>query len=143
MKKGITFSVLAVAVSIMIITVTTAVVFGTRAADSASYEEYISKLKRMEDGINYYQEKNDDLPTVGVLAKTDISDEFLQALTSNGDQDSDLYIVDMSKLNVVNVDIGYGLPTTDDIFLLASGTNNLYYLAGMEYKGRVRFNIER
>lgn len=144
MKKGITISVLAIAVAIMAIAVSTALVIGTKNIKSASYEEYISKLKRVEDEINLYEEKYDALPITGeILSKVGANQDFLNALNNNGDNLDDLYIIDMDKLNVVSVNIGYGSSENNDIFLIASNSKNLYYFAGMEYRGITRYNIER
>lgn len=144
MKKGITLSVMAVAVSIMFIIIGTATIIGTNTMKAASYEEYISKLKRVEDEVNFYIESTGKLPTTGeIISKNGCKPELLNAITTNSDTENDLYIVDMSKLNPVSVNIGYGDIQNNDIFIIAANTNNVYYYGGYKYEGKLIFNIER
>lgn len=144
MKKGITLSVMAVAVSIMFIVVSTAAIIGTNTMKAASYEEYISKLKRVEDAVNLYIEENDIIPTTGeVIANSGCSQSFINALAANGDVQEELYVLDMNKLNVVSVNIGFGNIDNNDIFIVTSNTNNVYYYGGFKYDGITIFNIER
>lgn len=144
MKRGITLSVMAIAVVIMIIVISTATVIGTNTMKAASYEEYISKLKRVEDEVNFYIENEGTLPITGeVISKSGCKPDFVNKLNANGDSQEDLYIIDMNKLNVISVNIGYGNIDDNDIFLITSNTNNIYYYGGFEYDGETIFNIER
>lgn len=140
MKKGITVSVIVVAVSIMFIAISVATVIGTRTIQTAVYEEYMSKLKRVEDAINLYQNQNDQLPLTGeVMSKEGTPPNFLQTVYDVGDKDNKLYIIDMNKIIVSNVSIGYGTVNDNDIFLIAENSNNVYYYKGMEYRGKIYY----
>ncbi len=144
MKRGITLSIMAIAVSIMFIVIGTATIIGTNTMKAASYEEYISKIKRVEDEVNFYMESEGTLPLTGeVLSKSGCKPEFINVLNANGDSQNDLYIIDMNKLNVISVNIGYGNIDDNDIFLITANTNNIYYYGGFKYDGRMVFNIER
>lgn len=144
MKRGITLSIMAIAVAIMFIVIGTATVIGTNTMKAASYEEYISKLKRVEDEVNFYIESEGTLPITGeILSKDGCKLEFINALNANGDSQNDLYIIDMNKLNVVSVNIGFGTIDDNDIFLITANTNNIYYYGGFKYDGKTIFNIER
>lgn len=144
MKRGITLSIMAITVTIMVIVISTATIIGTNTMKAASYEEYISKIKRVEDEVNFYIESEGILPITGeVISKTGCKPEFINVLNANGDSQNDLYIIDMNKLNVISVNIGYGSVDDNDIFLITSNTNNIYYYGGFKYDGRIVFDIER
>lgn len=144
MKRGITLSVMAITVVIMVIVISTATIIGTNSMKSASYEEYISKIKRVEDEVNFYIESEGTLPITGeILSKGGCKPEFINVLNSNGDSQNDLYIIDMNKLNVVSVNIGFGNIDDNDIFIVTSNTNNVYYYGGFKYDDKTVFNIER
>lgn len=144
MKKGITVSVIAIAIVIIFISISTATVIGTRTMKSATYEEYMSKLKRVEDAINLYQNKNNELPITGeIMSKEGAPTSFLEQIKQKDDENNKLYIIDMNKISVSNVSIGYGTVENNDIFLISENTNNLYYYKGMEYKSKMYYCFKR
>ncbi|MBR5227631.1 MAG: hypothetical protein IKV94_03240 [Clostridia bacterium] len=135
MKKGITITVLSVTVAIMLIIVTTVSVVGTRSIDTANFEEYKSKLKRVSDIVLEYVKTNKELPITGeVVSKNGFGDDFINELTVNGDEDSKLYVVDLDKLDIV-INIGDGDTSDENIFVVSEETNNVYYLKGRTYRG--------
>ena len=62
MTKGITISTLTIAVAVMLILISVSTVIGIGSIRTASYEEYLSKLTRVANDVNFYYKKNGLLP---------------------------------------------------------------------------------
>lgn len=143
MKKGITISILAVAVAIMFILATTATVIGANAIQTASYEEFLSKLSRVASSVNKYVVDNKTLPTtLEIVAKQGLPNALIAELTNNNDATNNLFVIDMSELRVESVNIGNGTLSNMDVFVVAENTNNVYYLKGVKYKGVTYYGMQ-
>ena len=141
-KKGVTTTVIVLAVIIMFIILTTATVVGSRNIDTVNYEEYMSQLTRVSNSVNEYIVKNDELPTLGqIVAKANLTEDLTNEITANGDTNNDLYVVDMSKLDVNNVKKGTGSIDDRDIFLVAENSNNIYYYKGYKFRGTMYYGV--
>lgn len=142
MKKGITISILVVTVVLMFIIVTTATVIGTRTIQTASYEEFMSKIYRVSNDVNKYVMDNKSLPTTSeVIAKEGLSNVFKEELNKKKDVWNNLFVIDMTKLRTESVNIGKGTVEDMDVFVVAENTNNVYYLKGVNYKGATYHGI--
>lgn len=143
MKKGITISILVVTVVLMFIIVTTATVIGTRTIQTASYEEFMSKIYRVSNDVNKYVIDNNSLPiTSEIIAKEGLSNAFKEELNKNKDVWNNLFVIDMSKLRTESVNIGKGTIEDMDVFVVAENTNNVYYLKGVKYKGETYYGLQ-
>ena len=141
-KKGVTTTVIVLAVIIMFIILTTATVVGSRSIDTVNYEEYKSQLTRVSNSLNEYVTKNDELPTSGqIIAKANLTEDLTNEIIENGDTNNDLYVVDMSKLDVNNVNKGTGSIDDRDIFLVAENSNNIYYYKGYKFRGTMYYGV--
>ena len=141
-KKGITTTVVVLAVVIMFIILTTATVVGSRNIDTVNYEEYMSQLTRVSDSVNEYIVKNSEMPVINqIVAKANLTEDLSNELKANGDLNNDLYIVDMSKLDVNNVNKGTGTIDDRDVFLVAENSNNIYYFKGYKYRGTMYYGV--
>lgn len=143
MKKGITISILTITVTIMLVLVSTASVIGTKAIQTASYEEFLSKITRVSNSVNKYVVDNKSLPTTQeIVAKEGLPAGLRAEIANNNDQTNNLFVVDMSKLRVESVNIGKGTIADMDVFVVAENTNNVYYLKGVEYKGYTYYGVQ-
>ena len=141
-KRGVTTMVIVLAVLIMFIILTTATVIGSRNIDTVNYEEFVSQINRVSNSVNEYVVKNDEMPiTSSVIAKAGLTEDFRQELEENGDLDNDLYVIDMTKLNVDNVSKGKGDISNRDIFVIAENTNNVYYYKGYKFRNTVYYGV--
>lgn len=136
MKKGVTLSILVIAVTIMFMLISSATVVGTKALNSASYEEFKSQISRVLDKSNKYiiEEKELPISSYEVVSKGDISYEFATEISNNGDAMNNLYIVDINKLKLSGLALGNGTVDDKEVFLIAEDTNNIYYYKGFKYK---------
>lgn len=143
MKKGITVSILVITVALMAILITTATVIGTKSIQTASYEEFLSKIQRVSNSVNKYVVDNKTLPTtLEVVAKEGLTQALKDELTRNNDMTNNLFVIDMTKIRVESVNIGKGTVENLDVFIVAENTNNVYYLKGIEYKGNTYYGVQ-
>lgn len=143
-KRGVTTTVIILAVVIMFIILTTATIIGSRNIETVNYEEYVSQLNRVSDAVNEYFIQNETLPTNSaneIIAKASLPDALKNELTKNQDLDNNLYVVDMSKITVNNVNKGTGDSLNRDVFLVAENTNNIYYYKGYKYRGMLYYGV--
>lgn len=144
MKRGITVSILVVTIIVMFALVTTTTVVGTRAIQTAMYEEFLSKIERVSNDVNKYYVDNNSLPTtLEIIAKEGLPDEFKSELNTKNDATNNLFVIDMTKLRTESVNIGKGSVEDLDVFVVAENTNNIYYLKGIEYKGVEYYGIPK
>jgi len=140
MKKGVTISILVVTVILMFVLVTTSTVVGTRAIQTAAYEEFLSKIERVSNDVNKYVVDNKQLPTTSeIIAKEGLPSAFIAEINKNNDSTNNLFVIDMTKLRTESVNIGKGTVEDMDVFIVAENTNNVYYLKGVEYRGTVYY----
>lgn len=141
MKKGLSLSTVVIAISIMLILVSSVSVIGSSAITSANFEEYKSNIDRVSDEVNIYVTDNGTLPATNeVIAINSLGQDFLNQVKGNGDLANKFYLVDISKLNDYNIKKGRGNVENKDVFLVTENTNNVYYLKGFKYRGKVYFN---
>ena len=126
-KSGVTASVVTLAVVIMFIILTSATIIGSRNIDTVNYEEYMSQLNRVSDGVNQYI--------------SSLTEDLANELSKNGDTNNNLYIVDMNKVTVNNVSRGNGTAQDRDVFLVAENTNNVYYYKGYKYRWTMYYGV--
>lgn len=142
MKKGITMSVVLVAIVIMMLIISAATVVGTNAVSTANFEEFKSIISRVSDNINEYYVKNDELPVKNeIVATASLPQDMQSALSKNGDLDDKLYVVDMSKINDATLKKGRGTIESQDVFLVSETKQNVYYLKGYKYKSVVYYTM--
>ncbi len=142
MKKGITMSVVLVAIVIMMLIISAATVVGTNAVSTANFEEFKSIISRVSDDINEYYVKNDELPVKNeIVATASLPQDMQSALSKNGDLDDKLYVVDMSKINDATLKKGRGTIESQDVFLVSETKQNVYYLKGYKYKSVVYYTM--
>lgn len=142
MKRGMTISLVAITILVMFIIISVATAMGTSSIKSAINEEFRGKLSRVKDNVDMYLMTNKVLPTTGVVvSKTGLDVNLIASISENGDDQNNLNVIDMTKLNVEGVNLGYGTIQNRDIFLITENTNNIYYYKGMKYKGEQYYTI--
>lgn len=143
MKKGVTLTVLAATVVIMFILIGVSSAIGISSIKTAAYEEFMSKVKRVSDYVNEYYLENEELPIgTEIVSKEGLEDSLKAEINRNNDNNNNLYVVDMSRINTESVNIGKGTVSDLDVFLVAENTHNVYYLKGISYKGKTYHGVE-
>ncbi len=143
MKKGISLMVVVIAVTVMLILISTASVIGSSSINTANYDEFNSKVDRVWNLVNEYYVKNGVLPvTSEVISKESLGSDFVKVVTENGDLNENLIVVDMSKLKITGIDLGYGNILDQNVFLVAQNTQNVYYMRGYNYRGKIYYSVK-
>ena len=141
-KRGVTFSVVIVAIVIMLIVVSSASVIGTRSISTANFEEYKSEIGRVYNNVNEYYIKNKTLPIKNeIIDISSLDTEFKSILNQNGDNTSSLYVVDVALLEDATIKNGKGTVATKDVYLVSSQNQNIYYLKGFKYNKVVYYGF--
>lgn len=139
-KSGITMMVVVLAVSVILVVISSASVIGYNSINTANFEEYKSRIDRANRQVDYYYLKNEKLPTTNEeVAADSLNDEFIEQLISKNDYVNKLYVVDISKLNDNTIKIGNGNLSNKDILLVSENSNNIYYLKGFKYKEKIYY----
>ena len=73
-KSGVTLSVIVIAVVLMVITISSASIIGTRAISTANFEEYKSELNRVSNNVNEYYLSNKKLPVTNEIIDIKVND---------------------------------------------------------------------
>ena len=85
---------------------------------------------------------NGDLPTTHqIVAKVNLTEDLVNELTENNDLENDLYVLDMSKIDINNVTKGRGTVDDRDVFLVAENSNNVYYFKGYRYRNTMYYGV--
>lgn len=135
MKKGVTLSIVLIAIVVMITIITTASVVGSSAISTANFEDFKSNVSRMADAVNEYYIKNKELPVTNeIVAADSVTNELRQLLTTRGDINSKLYVVDINKISDPTIENGTGNINNKDVYIVAENSLNVYYLKGYKYK---------
>lgn len=135
MKKGITMSVVLIAIVIMIVLITSATVVGTTSISTARYEEFKSTVARVADNVNEYYLNNGTLPVKKeIISSASLNADFRNELSRKGDLEEKLYVVDMGKINDASITIGRNSTASEDVFLVSEKSQNVYYLKGVTFK---------
>lgn len=142
MKKGITMSIVLVAIVVMMLIITAATVVGKTTIDTANYEEFKSSISRVADNVNEYYIKNKTLPVKNeIIATNSLEESFRLELDRKGDLNEKLFVVDMSKLSDSSIAIGRGDINSKDVFLVAQTSQNIYYLKGYKFKNVTSYGV--
>ena len=142
-KSGITMTVLAVSIAVMLLLITASTIIGSGYVNDARYDGFKTMVSAVSDNINAYLLENGELPinNESVLYNSFGSD-FAKEVEKKGDQYNRLFIVDISKLNNYTINEGKGDISNGDVFLIAENSNNLYYLKGFTYKDKKYYGLE-
>lgn len=149
-KKGVSLIILVITVILLSILAAVISINTTLMTDEAREAKFKDELKTIEDRIKEYYVLTGTLP---VLPGTEYSLGEVIALNTrgkelalkseidkNGDTSSKFYLIDYEAIGVTLNERGNG-KTVDDIYVLSSVANKVYYVRGLEIKENVYFSI--
>ena len=141
-RKGISLVIVTTAVAIMMILISVASVVGSGAISSANFDEYRSNISRVSDLVNEYYLQNDSLPvTNDVVNLYSLPNDFRAELNDNNDLSNTLFVINVDLLNDETIKNGRGTLSSQDVFLVAEETNNVYYMKGFKYKSKTYYGV--
>ena len=153
-KSGMTVAVLVVAMGIMSIALGTAVIFGARSIQDAGLDRFKSQFLRVEEAVALYYDKNGSYPlyedsgSIVEVQTFSLGKELANEIMNKNDYNEKMYVLDIAKLAIANINIGSGVGNTDkilgnkDVFLINDVSGNIYYFSGIEYYGKKIHAVE-
>lgn len=149
-KKGVSLIILVITV-ILLGTLATVVSINTTLMTEETREaKFKDELKTIEDRIKEYYVLTGTLPVLSgteynleqlVIINTRGKELALKAeIDENGDTSSKFYLIDFEAIGITLNERG-NKKTVDDIYVLSSVANKVYYVRGIEIKENVYFSI--
>lgn len=151
-KKGVTLTILAITVIIMVILASTIVInVGTAITDTRK-ATFSMDLKTIEDAVSIYYIQNNSMPSdkealskieILNLSGNDNMNLLREEINLNGDEKDDtyFYIIDLSKLSIDNPSRGTYSLGDNDIYVVAYPSLKVYYLAGISADSTKYFSL--
>ncbi len=148
-KRGVSLVILVITLIVMIILTSVIVMRTDNSIFLAQRNDFITELEVIQDKIKEYYLLVGRLPVVpGVgynkeelLAKNSAyAYELENEIVENGDENNSFLEVQLSILDVSTNERGKRQIETD-VFIVATNTLNVYYLAGFEIEDKIRFSL--
>jgi len=139
-KSGISLIVLILTIVVALILTATVIISTITALDNAHVTTFAKNLTEIHDAAESYYVNNNVMPLYDDSAITDKNDltaisrnqsVLLQELEENNDFNSEFYELDLDKINVTKIGYGNRELGTDDIFVIAYPSLNVYYPYGI------------
>ncbi len=144
-RQGITMTILAISIAIMLLLLTSSVIIGSGYISDAKLDDFKTMVTVASNSINAYKLENGTLPTLSSndsILYNNYTSDFANEVIEKGDSKNKLYVVDVNKLNdFSNIKNGRGTVSNKDVFVVAENSNNVYYLKGYKYKGKMYYGI--
>ncbi|MEG0281880.1 MAG: hypothetical protein RR489_00030 [Clostridia bacterium] len=151
-KSGISLMVLAITIIVLAILVGMVVAGATIATQNAKMQTLANELIQIEDIIDTSVALQSPLPAkegappmnadaVQLLIKEAYRPSLKAEMEKNKDTAAQFMVIDMKKLGAKNVTKGAAKASGSDIFVYASGTYNVYYVAGIHTGGESYYSI--
>lgn len=124
-KKGITIITLVVTIVLMLILTVVTITSTNVGTDFRRYSLMCSDIEMLENKILYFYREYGELPTGNEVS----------SLPSEINNEHTFYEINMDKLSGITLNFG----ETEDIYIVDSETFEVYYLKGIEYKGKIYY----
>lgn len=141
MKKGITVSLIATFIAVMIILATTITISANKSISNAKLRSFVTELSLIQDKVNQKLKEGTDSSYVSDVISmklqygdTDniISEQFVgEDIANNTVQ---LYEIDLNNLEIYNTTYGKKNDSTD-IYAVSEKTGKVYYVKGVKANG--------
>ena len=131
-KKGISLTILAVTIAILIIIVS-AITFGiSKVETTKQVDNLYVELGMLKDKVNTYYWQYGKLPTSGVYDKTQLS---IPEEVINPNDYGEYYYVDVNALeNISNID-------SSNTYIINEGSHTIYAADGVEVEGETYYRL--
>lgn len=153
MKKGISLMVLVVTIIILSILAGIVVFSAKDAIDISKETNFKMNISKIQDAAVEYYVTRGELPvkknTVALtkaqlLTKANLSiaalDTLSQSITSNGDNNSKFYVLDIQKLNVSKA--VYDITKKSEVLYINDEGTHVYYITGFRVGEEIHFTLD-
>ena len=145
-KKGVTISTMAVAIALMIFLAGFSIIFGTSSIQYSNVDKLESVIDTVTDNVNLYYLENKQYPILSGTKPVDLNslpNDLKKQMVDLNDYATELYVLDIEKLKIPNLEIGTSKDiTNNDVFLVNEISGTVYYYKGINFRGhKVYTNI--
>jgi len=152
MKRGISLIML-VAIVVIISIIATAVAFSAEGVITKSkLNNFATNMSKIEDAVTSYYVTRGALPIINnstVYTKAELltlvgeekSSALSTEISSNGDNESEFYYVDVEKLNLENT--VYDITLNSNSLVVNSEGTHVYYLDGYDINEELYFSVTK
>lgn len=153
MKKGISLMVLVVTIIILSILAGIVVFSAKDAIDISKEASFKTNIAKIQDAAIEYYATRGELPVkenavaltnAELLTKANLStvahETLSQAITSNGDNDSKFYVLDIEKLNVSKS--VYDITKKSEVLYINDEGTHVYYITGFRVGEEIHFTLD-
>ena len=148
MKKGVSFTVLAATVVIMVILLTTITIAGTNTIDDSKKLSFATEISSLQQSVTSYKDKNDGIYPVKdsiVLDISDLNEDSKNQFIQNGEQINDnkviLNEIDYDKISITSLKYGNLTDGDTDMYVVSQTTGKIYYAKGMKIGNKQYFTL--
>lgn len=147
MKKGISFTVLAITVLIMVILLTSLTIAGSSTVSNSKKLSFATEISALQMAVDSYKEKNDTYPIKNSIV-VDISalNEYSRnQFASNGEElQLDRVVlneIDYEKISITSLRYGNQEEGENDLYAVSPKTGKVYYAKGMKVGTKLYFSL--
>lgn len=148
-KKGITLATLVITIAILVILSGVVIINARGIIQKTELAKFGEELKAIEDIIKEYYISNGRFPVIEEkkfsaeqvvsLNASGFDSELQQEIEKNDDEDSTFYEIDYEAIKVTLKDRGLE-NTPDDIYIVSSASNRVYYVKGLQISDEIYFS---
>ena len=150
-KKGVTLLTLALTLAVLAILASAVIINTETILPKAELSTFGEEVKIIEDRVKEYYISNGTLPIkqgsaeytiaeLEMLHSMGFQEELRSEITKNTDVNSKFYVINYYAINVRLEDRGLE-QTPDDIYVVSSKSNKVYYVRGVIIKDEIYFSL--
>lgn len=152
MKKGITVSLIATFIAVMIILATTITISANKSISNAKLRSFVTELSLIQDKIKQKMKQGTDASYLSDVIIMDLSGlsekqgssieskQFYNEEINETEKKIQLYKVDLDALEIYNTKYGKEV-TSLDIYALSEKTGKVYYVEGIKANGTTYYTL--
>ncbi len=147
MKKGISFTILAITVLIMVILLTSITIAGSSTVNNSKKLSFATEISTIQMAVDGYKQKNNSYPTKNSVV-VDISDlnDYSRSQFINNNEDIQLNRIvlneiDYEKLSMTSLRYGNLEEGENDLYVVSPKTGKVYYAKGMKIGTKLYFSL--
>ena len=142
MKKGISLVSLTVVIIVLVILAGIVVIKGIDSAKIATVNQFAIEMLNIQTAVDEYHYRNNKYPVTTdiVFSTANINESSLNQFDSENivDNQITLKLIDLSLIGIKDSEFGKN-EGEQDVYALSDTTGKIYYLAGIEYKGKIYY----
>lgn len=147
MKKGITVSMIATFIAVMMILAATIAISADRTIERAKLRSFATEINIIQDKVKQKLKEGTDSSYMTNAISVDLTDvnssivtEQFEGESIDGNKKVELYKLDLDALQIYNTK--YGKEETEkDIYAVSQDTGKVYYVAGIKTNGTTYYTL--